>query len=70
MLNKEQRAQVFQAAFNAFMQDLTRQTGFTLAAVLDVTRETGSLAITRARIEVVPIENWEPPKEEVQEVSK
>lgn len=64
MLTKEQRSQLFAATYNAFMQDLSRKTGFQLAAVIDISKESIALGLVRARLEPIPVEGWEPPEDD------
>lgn len=63
-LSREQRQQVFVASLNAFMQDLTAQTGFTIMATITQTKEGPSFGTSRAILEVVPVEGWEPSSQE------
>jgi len=68
MLTKEQRSKLFAETYNAFMQDLSRKTGFQLIAAFDVSKETVSMGIVRAKLDLQSVEGWEPPSEDVANV--
>lgn len=60
MLTSEQRKQVFTAAFNVFIQDLERQTGFTLTPVVKFDAKSKTFGNYETMFIVTPIEGWEP----------
>lgn len=64
MLTSEQRKQVFAAAYNAFIQDLERKTGYTIVADVNFSKKARMFGTYDLLIVVVPIEGWEPEPEE------
>lgn len=66
-LSGEQRKQVFGAAFNAFLRDLERQTGYTIAPDVIFAKKGRVFGTYDLILTVVPLEGWEPESEVVDE---
>lgn len=64
MLTSEQRKQVFGAAFNAFLQDLEKQTGYTIAPDIRFDKRGKAFGTYELFVVVIPLEGWEPPAPE------